>query len=284
MKEKNNIEQFDNLFKQQLENASVQPPVGLFEAMSSSIGSAAAVAKVSLLNKLFVGAILVSGTAIISYYLVNDIKKIATNENIAIKITNINSDEQPANNDIVLSEPQLKSINKKEIGNLVKSAKPKAIVNEPTTKKVFNDNKSESVEEKNSINNYTINTNDLPKSNEEGQILTPKVDSEIVEQLEPAHVKAIDSSYIFIPNAVTPNGDGLNDEYLIDIKGEDRVQIIIFDKNLNRLFETKNKSIAWQCTLPNGEIAPNGDYIVKVIYTFKNKDQQIKTVKLKLIK
>jgi hypothetical protein len=36
--------------------------------------------------------------------------------------------------------------------------------------------------------------------------------------------------------------------------------------------------------MPNGEIAPEGDYLVKVVYKFKNKSKNTSVTKLKLIK
>jgi gliding motility-associated-like protein len=281
VKEKNNIEQFDNLFKQQLENARVQTPSGLFEAMSSSISSGASIAKLSIFSKLLIGTVLVSATALVSFFTLSDSKTTSQTAKENSKNTSINSIELSNKNEDIVTKNKIEyaETDKSKIA-IIKAKNDKIVPKEINTgSNPLNENSKPNFSE-----NYTITNGNLSTFNKEDDKIVPEIEPKIVEQLEPAHLTTIDSSYIFIPNAVTPNGDGLNDEYLIDIRGEERVQIIIFDKNSHRLFETKNKTIAWKCTLPNGEIAPDGDYIVKVIYTFKNKEQQTKTIKLKLIK
>ena len=80
----------------------------------------------------------------------------------------------------------------------------------------------------------------------------------------------LDSAFINVPDAVTPNGDGYNDGYLIQLVGEESVNITIYDAAGEIVFSTRNKYQAWNCTLPNGELAPVGKYFVRVEYKFKN--------------
>ncbi|MGC9375180.1 MAG: gliding motility-associated C-terminal domain-containing protein, partial [Bacteroidales bacterium] len=69
---------------------------------------------------------------------------------------------------------------------------------------------------------------------------------------------------IFIPEAITPNGDGKNDEFKIQpdlslFPGE--YQLTIYNRWSNVIFQTKNPGEAWNGTDTNGKAVPTGAYI-----------------------
>ncbi|MEA2107308.1 MAG: gliding motility-associated C-terminal domain-containing protein [Bacteroidota bacterium] len=69
---------------------------------------------------------------------------------------------------------------------------------------------------------------------------------------------------IFIPEAITPNGDGRNDEFKIQpdlslFPGE--YQLTIYNRWSNVIFQTKNPGEAWNGTDTNGKAVPTGAYI-----------------------
>jgi flagellar hook assembly protein FlgD len=66
--------------------------------------------------------------------------------------------------------------------------------------------------------------------------------------------------------------------------GEENVEIIIYSISNEVLFRTTNKYQAWNCKLPNGQDAPEGSYLVKVIYQFKGKSKETTVRKLTIIK
>ena len=79
MKSKNNIEQFDDFFKESLENASVKAPSGVFENVATQIGSnaattAAAVVAKSVVIKV-VAAVVVATVAAIGVYKYNAVEE-----------------------------------------------------------------------------------------------------------------------------------------------------------------------------------------------------------------
>jgi len=78
----------------------------------------------------------------------------------------------------------------------------------------------------------------------------------------------IDCSNILVPNAFTPNNDGLNDDigisnaFIIDDIG----RFEIYNRWGMKLWETNNKSERWDATYL-GEKMPSGTYVYKIEYT-----------------
>jgi gliding motility-associated-like protein len=75
---------------------------------------------------------------------------------------------------------------------------------------------------------------------------------------------------IFIPNVITPNGDGENDEFKIIISGEEQYNIVIFDRQNRILFQTNDKNNNWDGTDRQGNSMPSGTYYYKFEYKFPN--------------
>ncbi|MDR3093749.1 MAG: gliding motility-associated C-terminal domain-containing protein [Bacteroidales bacterium] len=85
-------------------------------------------------------------------------------------------------------------------------------------------------------------------------------------------------SDIFIPDAFTPNGDGMNDIYRPSFSyAPQEFLMFIFDRNGAKVFETKTPSDGWDGRLRNGKPANEGVYGFYVRYktakgvTFENK-------------
>ncbi len=64
---------------------------------------------------------------------------------------------------------------------------------------------------------------------------------------------------IYIPNAFTPNGDGVNDRLNIILSGVSRFNLRIFGKS-EMVFETTDHSSFWDGKLSSETIAPLGIY------------------------
>lgn len=70
---------------------------------------------------------------------------------------------------------------------------------------------------------------------------------------------------LFIPNAFTPNGDGLNDVFSIEGQDLDRFWIRIFDRWGKELFFSENPDFTWDGTY-RGRPVNQGTYTYKVWY------------------
>lgn len=87
-------------------------------------------------------------------------------------------------------------------------------------------------------------------------------------------IRALDFN-IFFPNAFTPNGDGINDEYHAVMNSIERFEIQIFNRWGQRVFQSFQPDFRWNGTLQNGQPAPEGSYVFKAnAVTFKGEQLQ----------
>ena len=77
----------------------------------------------------------------------------------------------------------------------------------------------------------------------------------------------IPSNNIFIPNAFSPDGDGLNDTFMA-IATSDYIQkfhMLIFDRWGGQIFESNDIMLGWDGTM-HGKLLPGGMYTYKITY------------------
>jgi gliding motility-associated-like protein len=67
---------------------------------------------------------------------------------------------------------------------------------------------------------------------------------------------ACEPPFVFLPNAFSPNGDGSND--VLFVRGEfvDRVELMIYNRWGEKVFETRDQSIGWDGTFNGKELEP----------------------------
>lgn len=132
--------------------------------------------------------------------------------------------------------------------------------------KVSVDIKGESAVAKviNGTSPYSFSWNNLISSENvfsdllEGENIVIVEDSEgCVDSLEFKHIKQFEFSY---PEILTPNGDGVNDEwYLSALSNYSNYQVSIFDRKGVLLYHSKNEYQPW-CGTYNGREMPSSDY------------------------
>lgn len=83
--------------------------------------------------------------------------------------------------------------------------------------------------------------------------------------------------YFYVPNAFTPNGDGLND-YLRPISIEvTEFYMIIFDRWGKQIFETRDKQKGWDGTC-KGSLCDPGVYTYKIVYRTTQSPESYQTI------
>jgi gliding motility-associated-like protein len=74
---------------------------------------------------------------------------------------------------------------------------------------------------------------------------------------------------IVMPNAITPNGDGINDVLFLDSEGLTDFNVVILDAANTLVYSSTDPTFKWNGTLLNGDPAPAGTYQ----YYFTAKDE-----------
>ncbi|MCR9016284.1 T9SS type B sorting domain-containing protein [Aquiflexum gelatinilyticum] len=92
------------------------------------------------------------------------------------------------------------------------------------------------------------------------------------------------SEYLMMPNAFTPNSDGLNDVFKPETKGISGYRMYIFNKWGEMIFSNGSKSNeGWNGTL-NGQLLPSGNYVYKVSFQTPNGEMIEKAGTVSLIR
>ena len=74
---------------------------------------------------------------------------------------------------------------------------------------------------------------------------------------------SVQEEAIVLPNIFTPNGDGKNDEFSIDLSSYEFVDysLVILDKNNQLVFKSNNPQENWNGKKIDGDVCPTGTYI-----------------------
>ncbi|MEM6344495.1 MAG: gliding motility-associated C-terminal domain-containing protein [Bacteroidota bacterium] len=70
-------------------------------------------------------------------------------------------------------------------------------------------------------------------------------------------------SYVWVPNAFTPNADNVNDQFVVVAQGFEAYQLRIFDRWGKQVFETQDPNATWDGTY-QGKGVPEGTYVWKI--------------------
>jgi gliding motility-associated-like protein len=81
---------------------------------------------------------------------------------------------------------------------------------------------------------------------------------------------------LYVPNAFTPNGDGLNDTWIIEtLQPYPEAEVKVYDRFGEKVFDNYGKNIAWDGRC-KGEALPSGVYVYMI--DLKNKMPALKGI------
>jgi gliding motility-associated-like protein len=87
-------------------------------------------------------------------------------------------------------------------------------------------------------------------------------------------VNNIYTTKVIIPNVFTPNNDGANDFFKIDIEGETKYDLMIFNRWGTKVFMSDKKNNLWNGKDYNtGGECPSGTYFFVFSYKLRGKDE-----------
>ena len=311
MFEKDDIQE---LVREKLQSHEVTPSDAVWNNVSSSLSNAsglsgAAASGTSLLLKV-AAVVGVSSIGLTAYFIFNGAEGSPKKESqmIVAPEVDLGVDESNDFDESIASDTSMetrgKPISNKNI-SLSEGVNPSEIINPSTTDRqgVLNE-APENIPTRNedkmtpivsfleaspeeSINETTILASPPPLSGavepemrileteEEPISENQKIQEEIQEPIEVEEV-------IIWPNIFTPNNDGANDFFEIQMREKLDFQIIVIDQKNKVVFQSNAVDFRWDGTLPGGDLAPSGDYIYYVTAKtvdgkdfFKNSDLRI---------
>jgi gliding motility-associated-like protein len=164
-----------------------------------------------------------------------------------------------------------------------------AIVNEKQKDGLYN----LKLNNKQTIGNWYIN-NRLVRTNENGishnfksvgkhTVKVVTVNAKCADVLEDV-VEIKPMGNIFIPNVLTPDGDGKNDTYKVEIENYVKFSLQIYDLNSNLVFATNDPNIGWNGKYNNTDNqCTSGNYAGLLRYQLQGEEAKTKNIKITLI-
>lgn len=98
---------------------------------------------------------------------------------------------------------------------------------------------------------------------------------------EYVHVKI--PGNVYIPNAFTPNGDGINDEFMVFGAGISNFHLLVFNRWGEKVFESHDQSQGWNGTYKGKVLNPNV-YVYRVTFTLPDNILQKKEGSITLLR
>jgi gliding motility-associated-like protein len=281
VKDINNI---DELLKDRMQDFTPDVPADVWTQISSNLGSGAAPTSINPISGLSIAvktSIIVGIVAVASasYFLLGGIEKPAVSEkNIQTQTTELPKSENTAATPILESP---KEASKTEVLNFPKAKLiPSAELKDESNVHAINKEiqfESEKVNKPETQDPIIPKFDNLVSKDAKTEVVEGNPETETDEEVKKDEVNPIEpenkKDYPVVNNAFSPNGDGVNDELVIEMPAVDFYHLRIFTKKGVLVFETENVNVKWKgMILGSGQLAENGDYRYIIEYQLKGKE------------
>ena len=300
MIDKDNIQ---DLLREKLQSHEVTPSNAVWENVSSSLSNAAATSGAaatgsSALLKAAVAVIGVSGLGIATYFIVQE--EAAVVESTKITSRQVENEQESINevekNEIVSDENEVvfnENINEAERENPIDenvAAVVMPVLSEETDDSSVVQNEiqdipeaqstSEQSTESSTVSNNPIIGAEEPVIEEEEPAV---IEEEIIEEEVAEEQTIIEAEeQISLPNIFTPNNDGANDYFTIEMNDKLDFQIVVIDQTNTVVFQSNSVDFRWDGMLPSGEPAPSGNYVYFLSAKTMSGQDFVKSSKLRI--
>jgi gliding motility-associated-like protein len=291
------LNNLDEILKTQMENFTPDAP-NVWSGVEQSMGNANLLSQASNSSKLFSSKLTIS--------IVKMVSLLAVVSSVSYYFYKTNSPKNKITETVQLPSKQQATI-KEELPTKIEDKKTvteKLFVKKSKESKVNNTPiKSESFQTNAESNNLNVKESNLIENNNLKP--TPNfIKTESASDLNETQVQEIDSideaekvvTYVEeqntnfgikeMPNVLTPNGDGINDKFVIPIEGEKLFNFKIYNHNNELIFESNDKNNSWDgINQKNGQQCYSGVYYGVLLYNLVNNEKN-KTImtKIKLIR
>lgn len=290
-------EHIDQLLKAKMDGFSpdapdvwqaVQQGVQVAQGASAS-GVVAGKAGISLIGKVLIGSVLIGaiGTTV---YFINNQNDNTLQDSAAVALVTVpvkpELEVQTTESNTELSNAEVKpklvehstpkKDTQKDVPSTVVEQKDKPVVSLPEVNTPMQSNNTATIPAK-TENKQPMDVSVSKSNTSNPNTPAKKVTEAVVPKLkeEPKTEKVYPE--LSITNVFTPNGDGSNDQFVIDIEEEDYYVLTITNKKGEIVFQSTDKTICWDGTdKMSGAELPEGTYFYIFQYSYKDTDNQFR--------
>ncbi len=247
-----------------------------------------------VITVLKIAAFIVIPAIVVVYFISNEKNNIVESPKVENRILSSNSNTEDKK---TVETPKIASVN---IEN-------KALKINENKRAISNNNSSSNTSEKTSNEIFTISQLKISEQNSKTKseklmiVLNEKNNDNLYEEItENKEVEKIEENETrgdflnsmneagirIFPNVFTPNNDGIDDKYVIDLEGEKFYNLKIYNYNNELVFESEDKNNNWDgVNYKTGQACNSGTYFGILTYKLPNEDKNsTRMTKIKLIR